>query len=77
VSTGVALLIGLGVLVRLTREYAWQYTHPVIVPGGYPMDVPPPPAHQAMEREGSVPPPPLVQILPSTPQQRSAGDPPA
>ena len=75
--TAVALLVGMAFLVRLTRDYAWEYTKPVLVPGGYPMDVAPPPAHTAMEQTGAPPPPPpLVQILPSTPQQRSAADPP-
>ena len=59
------LCVGLIVLYRLTREYAWQYTHPPIVAAGYPMDVAPPAAHVAMER--AAPPPPLVQILSSTP----------
>ncbi len=62
--TFLALLVGAGVLVAVTREFAWEYTHPVLIPGGYPMDVPPPPAHGAMET-GAPPPPPLVQILPA------------
>jgi hypothetical protein len=65
--TAFALLIGLIILVRTTRDYAWQYTHPPIVAGGYPMDVPPPTAHTAMEQAQQARPPALVQILPSTP----------
>ncbi|GAC1357581.1 MAG: hypothetical protein NVSMB3_04230 [Acidobacteriaceae bacterium] len=75
--TVVALLLAIAVLVRVTRNYAWIYTHAPIVAGGYPVDVPPPAAHNAMAAPASAPaPPPLVQILPSTPQQRSVVDPP-
>ena len=70
--TAVALLVGLIVLVRTTRDYAWHYTHAAIVPGGYPMDVPPPEAHIAMEQAQQARPPALVQILPATPQSGSA-----
>jgi membrane protease YdiL (CAAX protease family) len=68
-----ALIAGLIVLIRVTRQYAWDYTHPSIVPGGYPMDIAPPAAHTAMEKAA---PPPLIQILPTTPQGRSVNDPP-
>jgi len=68
-----ALMVAVVVLVRTTRDYAWNYTHPVIVPGGYPMDVPPPPAHSAMEKQVTEP---LIQILPVTPQGRSTGEEP-
>ncbi len=60
VFTALVLLAGVVALFSLTREYAWEYTHPVIVPGGYPMDVPPPAAHAAMEEAASAP--QLVQI---------------
>ena len=70
----VALIAGLVVLVRVSRQYAWDYTHPPIVPGGYPMDIAPPPAHAAMEQAAT---PSLVQILPNTPQGRSLDEPPA
>ena len=46
----IALIAGLIVLVRTTRDYAWNYTHAPIVAGGYPMDVAPPAAHTAMEQ---------------------------
>ncbi len=65
------LLLGaIPVLYRVSRDWAWNYTHPPIEAAGYPMDVAPPPAHVAMENKpaGS---PALVQILPSTPQTRS------
>lgn len=75
--TAIALLLAIAALVRLTRNYAWNYTHAPIVPGGYPVDAPPPAAHTAMSAQTTPPPPPpLVQILPSTSQQRSIPDPP-
>ena len=64
VFTGLALLAGIVVLYSLTRDYAWVYTHSPIVPGGYPMDVPPPAAHAAMETAADRQ---LVQILGATP----------
>jgi len=78
--TVIVLLIGVAILVRETRDYAWHYTYVPIVPAGYPMDAPPPAAHVAMEQmaQQTRPSPPvsLVQILPSTPQTRSVGDEP-
>ena len=71
-----ALLLSIAVLFPLTHDYEWNYTHPAIIPGGYPLEIPPSAAHRAME-QAPTPPPPLVQILPSTPQSRSAPDPPA
>jgi membrane protease YdiL (CAAX protease family) len=67
-----AVLASIVVIIFVTRDYAWNYTHPPIVPGGYPLDVAPPPAHAAMEQDaqqaaaGS-----LVQILPTTPNTMS------
>lgn len=63
--TAVVFLIAMAVVYRATRDYAWSYTHPVIVPGGYPMDVPPPAAHTAMEQQAAATPQPLVQITPA------------
>lgn len=74
--TLVAVAAGLIVLVRVTRDYAWHYTHPPIVPGGYPMEAKPPAAHTAMEQSAQSRPPALIQILPTAPQGRSVGDPP-
>jgi hypothetical protein len=62
--TGIVLILAMPAVYRATRDYAWNYTQPVIVPGGYPMDVPPPPAHTAMEQEAAAATPTLVQILP-------------
>jgi hypothetical protein len=72
--TGVFLLGAIAVLIRTTRDWAWNYTHQPIEPGGYPMDVAPPAAHTAMEQQAK--PPALVQILPTTPQTRSVNDDP-
>jgi hypothetical protein len=35
----VALVVGIVLMIRLTRGYAWQYTQPVIIPGGIPVDL--------------------------------------
>jgi uncharacterized protein len=77
VFTTVVLLIGVAVVVRITRDYAWDYTYKPIIPGGYATEVQPPAAHVAMEQQAK----PasansLVQILPVTPQSRSVGDEP-
>lgn len=74
--TGLVLIAGIIVLVRITRDYAWNYTHAPIMSGGYPMDVAPPPAHVAMEQQAAASPPALVQILPTTPQSRSVNEEP-
>ena len=57
------LLAGIVVLVKVTEDYAWEYGHKPIVAGGYPMDAPPPPEHEAMEQAAK--PKPLVQIAPA------------
>lgn len=62
--TIVALLLAMLILYRATRDYAWNYTHETIVPGGYPLDVKPPAAHTAMEEAAAARPAPLVQIAP-------------
>jgi uncharacterized protein len=72
--TVVAITVGIVVLVRLTRDYAWHYTYTPVVAGGYAMDAPPPAAHTAMEQQAR--PASLVQILPTTPQTRSVTDDP-
>jgi uncharacterized protein len=78
--TAIVLLIGIILLVRVTRDYAWHYTYVPIVPGGYPMEAAPPAAHVAMEQmtqqTQSAAPVSLVQILPATPQTRSVVDEP-
>ena len=67
--TLVLRLLAIIVLYRITRDYAWNYTHPEIVSAGYPMDIAPPAAHTAMEKAAA--PAPLVQILGSTPTEAS------
>jgi len=67
--TSAMLVGGMIVLYRATREYAWEYTHPPLIPAGYEVTVAPPAAHVAMEKAAA--PPALVQILPTTPQTRS------
>lgn len=73
--TIVVLLVTGIVLYRKTRDYAWSYTHPPIVPGGYPVNVPPPAVHTAMEQANASP-NGLVQILPTTPGNGTAPAPP-
>jgi hypothetical protein len=78
--TAIVLLIGIVILVRVTRDYAWHYTYVPIVPAGYPMEAAPPAAHVAMEKQAAAAAPAsptsLVQILPATPQTRSVVDEP-
>ena len=70
--TAVVMLAGMAVVYRVTKDWAWAYTLPEIVPAGYEVVVAPPAAHVAMEK--AVAPPPLVQILPVTPQSFSVRD---
>jgi membrane protease YdiL (CAAX protease family) len=65
--TAIVLLVGIFILHRLTRHYAWEYTYTPPVPSGIAMDIAPPAAHTAMESAAAAPPPPLIQILGSTP----------
>jgi hypothetical protein len=77
--TVIVLLIGIAILVAITRDYAWHYTYDPIVAAGYPMEAQPPAAHLAMEQQATPAPPPvptLVQILPATPTSRSVTDEP-
>ncbi len=64
-STAIVFFVAMASVYRATRNYAWSYTHPEIVPGGYPMDVPPPPAHTAMEEAAAAKTATLVQIAPA------------
>ncbi len=74
------LLAAIPVLVRVTDDYAWNYTHPPIIPAGYDVTVPPPAAHVAMEQAEQtaqpIDPASLVQILPAAPQNPRAGNAP-
>jgi hypothetical protein len=68
-----AFVMAMVLVYAATREYAWNYTHEPIVPAGYPMDVPPPAAHTAMEQTAAAKPATLVQIAPaSSPAERDA-----
>lgn len=69
VLTGFAMMMGMVVLYRATRDYAWEYTFRPIIPAGYEVTVAPPAAHVAMEKAAA--PPALVQIMATTPQTRS------
>ncbi len=70
--TGIVMLVGITVVYRVTREWAWAYATPEIVAAGYEVEVAPPAAHVAMEKTAA--PPPLVQILPVTSQSFSTQD---
>ena len=72
--TIVILLAGMVVLVKMTSDLAYKYSHPEIVAAGYEVGVAPPAAHVAMENEAAARGPALVQILPETP--RGQGIPP-
>jgi len=67
--TFVVLLAAIPVLYRITRNYAWDYTHPAIVAAAYEVVITPPAAHTAMEAAAA--PAPLVQILAATPTAAS------
>jgi membrane protease YdiL (CAAX protease family) len=73
--TAFVMIAGMILLYRVSRDWAWAYTLPEIKPAGYEVTVAPPAAHVAMEKSTQVAPPPLVQILPSTPQSFSAAPP--
>jgi membrane protease YdiL (CAAX protease family) len=65
--TAIVLLISLGVLTWVTREYAYQYAQPIIIPGGMPVDIDAAAKRQheeAMASPAEVAAPKLIQILP-------------
>ena len=70
--TILCLLAAIPVLVSVTDDYAWSYTHPPIIPAGYDVTIAPPAAHVAMEEAAltaqPVNPSSLIQILPASPQ---------
>ena len=66
----IVLLAAIPVLVRVTRDYAWDYTHAPIVPGGNDVTIAPPAAHTAMEQAAvAASASSLVQIQPVQMQQ--------
>jgi membrane protease YdiL (CAAX protease family) len=74
------VLAAIPIVMSVTSDYAWNYTHAPIIPGGYDVTIPPPAAHMAMEEAAlasqPVNPASLVQILPATPRNPTAGGPP-
>jgi len=77
-AAAISILLLLGavpILVRVTGDHAWNYTHPPIIPAGYDVTIAPPAAHVAMEQAAQpVNPASLVQILPvasAGPDQRN------
>jgi membrane protease YdiL (CAAX protease family) len=71
IATLLLALLAIPILYRLSRDFAWAYTHSEIVSAGHPMDIPPPAAHAAMESTITAAPAPLVQILGTTPTTAS------
>jgi hypothetical protein len=67
--TPLLVIAAIVVVVKVSRDWAWDYTRKPLIPAGYAMDVPPPAQHLEMEKVASAP--ALVQILPTTPQTRS------
>lgn len=65
----IALLVLIVVLFKVTRDYAYKYAQPVIVPGGIPVDIDAAARRQHEAAMGTVAaapePPPLVQIAPA------------
>jgi hypothetical protein len=71
------ILIAIPILIRVTDDFAWKYTHPPIIPAGYDVTVAPPAAHVAMEQSAqAVSPASLVQILPAGPPSAPRTNPP-
>jgi len=63
------------ILVRATDDYAWKYTHPSLIPGGYDVTIAPPAAHVAMEQAAApVSSASLVQIQTAAEQRPSDED---
>jgi uncharacterized protein len=62
----IVILGGIIVLFRATREYAWNYAHPVIVPGGIAVDIDAAAKRQheaAMASPAAPAPPQFVQMI--------------
>jgi membrane protease YdiL (CAAX protease family) len=92
VVTAVVLLIGIFIVYRATRGYAYLYTQPVIVPAGIPIDLDamsatlaphhpvtplPPPAGTTLVQIGPLPSPPPLPVSSVLPQASSESpDPP-
>ena len=53
VAAGISIVLVLAaipILVRVTGDYAWEYTHPPMVPGGYDVTIAPPAAQWRWSR---------------------------
>ena len=62
----VVLIAAILVLMRVTDDYAWEYTRRPIISGGYDVTIAPPAAHVAMEEAAAKPSgAQLVQIQPA------------
>jgi len=79
-AAGISILLALAaipILVKVTSDWAWDYTRKPIVAAGYDVTIAPPAAHVAMEQAALAAAPAaagaLVQILPVTPQGRTVG----
>jgi hypothetical protein len=73
----VLLVAAIPILVKMTSYWAWEYTHPPIIPAGYDVTIAPPAAHVAMEQAAQpVSAASLVQILPAAPREPSMVRPP-
>lgn len=66
VAAPFALLVGIMVLVRITRDLSWDYTFRPVEGAGYAMEPPPPPEHARMEEEAKAKMAALVQIAPAS-----------
>jgi membrane protease YdiL (CAAX protease family) len=65
--TVLVMIVSLGVMMWVTRDFAFEYAQPVIVPGGIPVDIDAAAARQhqaAMGSPAEAAAPKLVQILP-------------
>jgi hypothetical protein len=74
--TALLLIVAIPILLRLTDDYAWNYTRPPLTPAGIEVTIAPPAAHGLSEPTAATPPAttsatPLVQILPTTPRGAS------
>jgi len=74
--TALLLIVAIPILMRVTDDYAWQYTHPPLTPAGIEVAIAPPAAHgssdaNAQSQVATSPTAPLVQILATTPRGAS------
>ncbi|HEY0794155.1 MAG TPA: type II CAAX endopeptidase family protein [Acidisarcina sp.] len=75
----IVILVGIFVLFKITREYAWNYAQPVIIAGGIAVDIDAAARRQhdaAMESPAAPAPPQFVQIIAPVGSVPAAGGPP-